>query len=296
MEEIIYLNGDLIPRSQARLSPFDHGFLYSYGLFETMRAYSGCIFRLERHLERLSGSAKLLGLPLSASVIEKACYDTLQANNLKDARIRLTASIGEGEAVPDLPKHPKPTVLVIATSHIPPSAETYRNGYKALVSALRQNSQSPLSHLKSANYLNNVLARREAKAEGADEAILLNEQGFLCEGSTSNIFLVSKGTLITPGEESGCLPGVTRQVVTELAQALGISLVEREVRLEELLRADEAFLTNSIMELMPLAEVNGQRIGRRRVTESLMQAYKEAVVKETKKGLKPPAKTREKSP
>jgi len=296
MEQIVYLNGALLPRSQAKISPFDLGFLYGYSLFETMRAYSGRIFRLERHLERLSTSAKLLGLPLNAFVIEKACYDTLKANNLKEARIRLTVSIGEGEAVPDLPKHPKPTVLVIATSYIPPSAETYRNGYKALVSALRQNSQSPLSRLKSANYLNNVLARREARAAGADEAILLNEQGFLCEGSTSNIFLVSKGTLITPGEESGCLPGVTRQVVMELVQALGISLVEREVRLEELLRADEAFLTNSIMELMPLAEVNGQRIGRGKVTESLMQAYKEAVVKETKKGLKPPAKTGEKSP
>jgi branched-chain amino acid aminotransferase len=296
MEQVVYLNGALLPRSQAKISPFDLGFLYGYGLFETMRAYSGCIFRLERHLERLSGSAKLLGLPLNGFDIEKACYDTLQANNLKDARIRLTASIGEGEAVPDLPKHPKPTVLVIATSYIPPSAETYRNGYKALVSALRQNSQSPLSHLKSANYLNNVLARREAKAEGADEAILLNEQGFLCEGSASNIFLVSKGNLITPSEESGCLPGITRQVVIELASEQGISVSEREVRLEELLQAEESFLTSSLIELVPLAAVNGKSIGRGKVTGRLMQAYKETVVRETKTGLKSLAKPREKSP
>jgi branched-chain amino acid aminotransferase len=284
MEQIVYLNSSLVPRSQAKISPFDLGFLYGYGLFETMRAYSGRIFRLDKHLERLSQSAKLLSLPLNAFDLKKACYDTLKANKSKDARIRLTVSMGESEAAPDLPKHPKPTVLVTAARYVPLSDEFYHKGYKAVVSTIDQDSQSPLSHLKSANYLNHILARREAKASGADEAILLNERGFLCEGSTSNIFLVSKKTIITPGEESGCLPGITRQVVIELAQGLGISLVEREVILDELLRADEAFLTNSIMELMPLAEVNGQRIGRGKVTQRLMRAYKEAVMKETKQG------------
>jgi len=284
MEQIVYLNGSLVPRSQAVISPFDLGFLYGYGLFETMRAHSGRIFRLEKHLERLLKSAKALSLPLDAFDLKRACHDTLKANKLKEARIRLTVSLGEGEAAPDLPRHPKPTVLVTAARYVPLSDEVYRKGYKAVVSTIDQDSQSPLSHLKSANYLNHILARREAKASGADEAILLNERGFLCEGSTSNIFLVSKKNLITPGEESGCLPGITRQVVIELAQGLGISLARREVRLEELLHADEAFLTNSIMELMPVAEVNGQRIGRGKVTERLMQAYKETVVKKIKHG------------
>jgi branched-chain amino acid aminotransferase len=284
MEQIGYLNGSLVPRSQARISPFDLGFLYGYGLFETMRAYSGRIFRLERHLERLSQSAKLLGLPLNAFDLRKACYDTLQANKLKDARIRLTVSMGEGEAIPAPPKHPRPTVLVTAARYVPLSDEAYHKGYKAVVSTIDQDSQSPLSRLKSANYLNNILARREARASGVDESILLNERGFLCEGSVSNIFLVSKGNLITPGGESGCLPGITRQVVMELAQGLGIGIGEREVQLEELLRTDEAFLTNSIMELMPLAEVNGKPVGRGKVTERLMQAYKEAVAKEIKEG------------
>ncbi len=284
MEQIVYLNGSLVPRSQAKISPFDLGFLYGYGLFETMRAYSGRIFRLEKHLERLLKSAKALSLPLDAFDLKRACHDTLRANKLKEARIRLTVSMGEGEAAPDLPRHPKPTVLVTAARYVPLSDEVYRKGCKVVVSTIDRDSQSPLSHLKSANYLNQILARREARASGADEAILLNERGFLCEGSTSNIFLVSKRNLITPGEESGCLPGITRQVVIELAQELGISLVRREVRLEELLQADEAFLTNSIMELMPVAEVNGQRIGRGKVTERLMQSYKETVVKETKQG------------
>jgi branched-chain amino acid aminotransferase group I len=295
MEQIVSLNGSLVPRSQARISPFDLGFLYGYGLFETMRAYSGRIFRLEKHLERLSQSAKLLGLPLNAFDLKKACHDTLRANKLKEARMRLTVSMGEGEAIPAPPKHPSPTVLVTATRYVPFSDEAYRKGYKAVVSTVDRDSQSPLSRLKSANYLNNILAQREAGVSRADEAILLNERGFLCEGSASNIFMVSRGNLITPGEESGCLPGITRQIVLELAQGLGIGISEREVRLEELLHADEAFLTNSIMELMPLVEVNGQRIGRGKVTESLMQAYKETVVRETKKGLKPLAKPGKKS-
>jgi len=287
MEQIVYLNGALVPRSQAVISPFDLGFLYGYGLFETMRAYSGLIFRLGLHMERLRRSAALIGLPLEALDLGKACYDTLKANKLSNARIRLTVSIGEGEATPDPPKHPKPTMLVIAASYTPPSAETYRKGYKAVVSPIRQNSQSPLSHLKTTNYLNPILARREAKEKGAAEAILLNERGFLCEGSSSNVFLVSQGTLITPHEKSGCLPGITRQVVIELAQELGLKVAEREVRLEELLNADEAFLTSSLIELMPLTEVNGKPIGgskRGKVTERLMAAYKEAVARETKQG------------
>jgi len=287
MEQIVYLNGSLVPRSQARISPFDLGFLYGYGLFETMRAYSGRIFRLDSHLERLSKSAQLLGLPQNAFNLKNACYDTLKANKLSDARIRLTASIGEGEAIPDPPRNPKSTVLVIATSYTPPSAETYKKGFKSVVSSIRQNSQSPLSRLKTLNYLNQLLARREAKEKGAGEAILLNERGFLCEGSTSNIFLVSQGTLTTPSEESGCLPGITRQVVIELAQELGLRVAEREVRLEELLNADEAFLTGSLIELMPLTEVNGKPIdkGKRgKVTERLMATYKEAVARETKQG------------
>jgi branched-chain amino acid aminotransferase group I len=285
MEQIVYLNESLIPRSQAKISSFDLGFLYGYALFETMRSYSGRIFRLSAHLERLKRSAAQLGIPLSTPKLEKACYNTLKANKLSDARIRLTVSIGEGEAVPDLPKQPRPTVLVMAASFAPPSIETYRKGYRAILSTLRQNSQSPLSRLKTANYLNHILARKEAKEKGADEAIMLNERGFLCEGCTSNIFLASKGMLITPNLDTGCLPGVTRQTVIELAPELGIKVMEREVRLEELLQADEAFLTNSLIELMPLTKVNGKLIGRGnrgKLTERLMSAYKEMVAQDIK--------------
>ncbi len=280
VEEIVYLNGSLMSLSQAKLSPLDYGLLYGYGLFETMRAYSGRIFRLEKHLARLSRSAKLLGIDLeSIPDLEKALYNTLQANNLSNARIRLTLSGGEGEPVPDLlPQNP--TVIIVARSYTPYPHQVYEQGFKAIVSRIRRNTQSPTSVVKSLNYLDNLLARQEAKLAGADEAILLNEQGFLAEGSTSNIFLVSNNTLLTPSEDSGILPGITREVILELAPSLGMKTIERKIALKELLQADEAFFTNSLIEIMPLTQVSGQDIGSGRAgkaTHRLMTAYKELV-------------------
>jgi len=287
MEQIVYLNGTLMPGDRATISPFDHGFLYGYGLFETMRAYSGRIFRLEQHLRRLANAAETLSLPLSPVDLEEACYATLRANRLGDARIRLTISIGCGESAPDPPSLPDPTIFIVATGYVPPLLEKYGNGFKAVVSSIRQNSLSPLSRLKSANYLNHVLARKEARTSGADEALLLNGRGSLCEGSTSNLFLVKGDELVTPGEESGCLPGITRQTVIEIAPGLGITVVQREVRLEELLQADEAFVTNSLLELMPLTEVDGKPIGRKAgvsgeggTVQRLRLAYGELVERE----------------
>lgn len=283
MEELVYLNGSLVPRSQARLSPFDYGFLYGYGLFETMRAYSGHIFRLEQHLARLSRSAELLGINLNPTGLSEAVYHTLQANGLGNARLRLSVSAGEGETIPDPSTCRSPTVLIIAQSYTPLPPETYEKGFKAILSQIRRNSQSPLSRIKSANYGDNLLARREAKAAGVEEAILLNERGFLAEGSVSNIFFVSEGGLLTPAEESGILPGITRGVVLELALSLGIKAVEREITLAELFKAEEAFLTNSILEIMPLTQMEERILGSGsagEVTKRLRKAYSELVEKE----------------
>jgi branched-subunit amino acid aminotransferase/4-amino-4-deoxychorismate lyase len=290
MEQLVYLNGHLLPRGQALISPFDHGFLYGFGLFETMRSYSGHIFRLGRHLDRLAHSAEQLGLPLTSLDLEAACYDTLRANGLLNARIRLAVSMGEGEGTPDAPEEPRPTVFIAAAAYTPPSPDRYENGFNALISTVRQNSQSPLSRLKSANYLTSLLARREATAAGMDEALLLNERGFLCEGSTSNLFLAKGGSLVTPSLDSGCLPGVTRQAVLELTTAIGISCEERCTAPGELRGADEGFLTNSLLEVMPLREVDrspvggagGVNPGSRRMTRKLMAAYAELVATETK--------------
>jgi len=287
MAEIIYLNGQLIPRSKAKLSPFDHGFLYGYGLFETMRAYNGHIFRFDRHLARLRHSAQSLGLTHSIlnvvegkQSLETACMETLEANKLKDARLRLTVSAGEGDMTPDPSTCPSPTVLITARNLIPLPPEKYESGFKAALSPLRRNSQSPLSRLKSTCYTENILARMAARAAGCDEAILLNEQGYLAEGSSTNIFLVSNGELITPCFESGVLPGITRDAVLEIARTSNIKATERWVELNELIEAQEAFLTNSILELMPLVSVEGRPISTGKpgkLTGDLLFAYRKLV-------------------
>ena len=287
MDEFIYLNGQLVRGFEARLSPFDHGFLYGYGLFETMRAYNGHIFRLDSHLTRLRCSAESVGLTHSVLItddgkqsLKAACVATLAANRLKDARIRLTVSAGEGDMTPDPRTCPSPTVLITARNLDPLSPEKYETGFKAAVSFLRRNSQSPLSRLKSTCYMENILARTTARAVGCDEAIFLNEQGYLAEGSTTNVFLVSHGELITPCFESGVLPGITRDAVLEIARTSNIKATERWVQLNELIEAEEAFLTNSILELMPLVSVEGRVIGTGKpgkLTGDLLFAYRRLV-------------------
>jgi len=285
--EIIYLNGQLVPRFEAKLSPFDHGFLYGYGLFETMRAYNGRIFRLDSHVTRLRCSAESIGLTHSVLTTDEgkqslkaACVATLEANKFKDARIRLTVSAGEGDMTPDPGTCPSPTILITAQNLIPLPPEKYETGFKAAISLLRRNSQSPLSRLKSTCYMENILARTAARAVGCDESIFLNEQGYLAEGSTTNVFLVSHGELITPCFESGVLPGITRDAVLEIARASHLKATERWVELNELVEAQEAFLTNSILELMPLVSVEGRTIGSGKpgkLTGDLLFAYRKLV-------------------
>jgi branched-chain amino acid aminotransferase group I len=283
MEDIIYLNGALVPREEARVSPLDRGFLYGYGLFETMRAYRGRVFRLDRHLARLMRSAQRLGLAseLDPTGLEQAIYKTLKANKLAEARIRLTVSAGEGERGLVPPTSGKLTIMVVVERLSPQVDE---DGVSAAIVSPRRNSQSPLSRIKSLNYLDSLIAHSEALARGADEAIMLNERGVVCECSTSNIFLVVAGKLITPSEESGILPGITREAILDLAQALGIeAAVEDEIPPSDLLRADEAFLTNSVREIVPIVMVDGKAIGPGKpgaVTRRLMAAYRELVGKE----------------
>ena len=286
MNNIVYLNGSLITRSEASISVLDYGFLYGYGLFETMRAYNGQVFRLDRHLERLSHSAVTLGFTISVADLRGAVKGTIQANKLSSARIRATVSIGEGRMVPDPRSCDEPTVLVMAEPYQPYPPPVYHKGFKAIISTIRRNSQSPLSQIKSSCYLENLLARQQARAAGADEAILLNEKGILTEASTSNIFLVTGGLLRTPARDSGILPGITREVILEMAPQMGIDTVDDNIELGELYQAEEVFLTNSIMEIMPFTEIDGKAIGSGRpgpLTRRLMTAYTELVAVETGK-------------
>jgi branched-chain amino acid aminotransferase len=291
MAELVYLNGSLIPRSRAKISAFDHGFLYGYGLFETMRAYNGKIFMLDRHLKRLYQSAETLGLDraLAGIDLERACTDTLKANHLLEARMRLTITRGEAGPFPGTRQDTAATVLITAIAYTPLPAEVYEKGYKALISALRRDSQSLLSRLKSTSYLLSVLAKKEAENAGMDEALLLNEHGTISEGSISNVFFVDSNQLLTPPVVSGILPGITRGVVMELAASLKIKAFEKEIKVADLPRFDEAFLTNSVLEIMPLVAIR-DRAGRTvtigagrpgEITRRLMSAYRDIVKKET---------------
>jgi branched-subunit amino acid aminotransferase/4-amino-4-deoxychorismate lyase len=252
-----------------------------------MRAYNGHIFRLDSHLTRLRCSAESIGLTHSILTTDEgkqslkaACVATMEANELRNARLRLTVSAGEGDMMPDPSTCSSPTVLITAQNLVPLPVGKYETGFKAALSSLRHNSQSPLSRLKSTCYMENILARTAARAAGCDEALFLNEQGYLAEGSSTNIFLVSNGELITPCFESGVLPGITRDAVLEIARTSNIKATERWVQLNELIEAQEAFVTNSILELMPLVSVESRPIGTGKpgkLTGDLLFAYRKLV-------------------
>jgi branched-chain amino acid aminotransferase len=291
MEERIFLNGSLVPRSRARISVADHGFLYGYGLFQTMRAYHGKLFLLDRHIKRLHDAAEVIGMrqKLDGIDLEKACVDTLQANKLEEARVRLTVTNGELNALPWTDPGGKPTVVVTAQPYTPFSKEKYSEGFKVGLASVRRARQSVVSSMKSINYLLNVMARMEVAKRGLDEALLLNDDGYIAEGGGSNVFFIRSSRLVTPSLNSGIIPGVTREVVMELAEGLGIGLTEGTVGMAIIKQCDEAFMTNALIEVMPMTAVSdesgqvvtigGGKPGK--VTQQLMQAYRERVEEET---------------
>jgi branched-chain amino acid aminotransferase group I len=293
MDDLVYLNGEMVTRSEARISVMDYGFLYGYGLFETMRAYGGRVyggrshgdrvFRLGRHLDRLSRTAASLGLAVDVGELADAVGKSLEVNSLANARIRITVSAGEGSAVPDVSTCMQPTVLVVAAAYEPLPEDAYRRGFRAITSSITRNSRSPLSSVKSTSFLESMMARQEARDAGVDEAVCLNERGMVAEASMSNVFMVADGVLRTPGLDSGILPGITREAVLELAAGAGLATREDDITPEGLSAAHEAFLTNSVMEVMPLTEVDGRPIGSGEpgpVTQRLMAGYRELVWRE----------------
>lgn len=278
----IYLQDRFVPQEAAAISVFDHGLLYGDGLFETLRAYDGVIFRLSRHLERLARSAHRLELSLPPfSRLETILYDTLNRNELQDAFLRLTLTRGEGEMGldPDLCK--KQTLIVTARPFKGYPAEYYLKGVSAAIVQVRRNATSTLDPaLKSTSFLNNVMAKIEAKKEGAFEGIFLNLGGYLSEGTTSNLFWIRRGKLETPSPEVGLLEGITREVVIALARKKSIPIEEGFYKPDALFEADEAFLTNSGFELMPLTRINRNAVGSGQpgpITLLLHQAFKEVI-------------------
>jgi branched-chain amino acid aminotransferase group I len=275
----VYLNGELVEAERAVLPALDRGLLYGYGLFETMRSYGGRVFRLAEHYRRLEAGADLLAMsvPLTLTALETAVDATLARNGLPDARLRLTVTAG-----PEDGGGSSVVLLAREVTEYPP--ELRQRGMTAVLSGVRRNETSPLARVKSLNCLDNLLAREEARRSGAGEALLLNTRGFIAEGATSNVFLVRDGTLLTPAVEAGALPGITRQVVLDLAGEGGVAVEEADVSQGALAAADEAFLTNSVMEVMPLVSVDGRPVGTGRpgpLTERLAALYRDLVARET---------------
>ena len=278
--EKVFLNGSLVRADQATLSVFDAGFLHGAGLFETMRAYAGKVYRLDQHLDRLAKSAKALSIPLTTdkNSLRRAVEQTLQANGLSEARLRLTLSRGDLRRPPD---HTHPATLVITASAMTPyPAQFYQKGMTVVLSDVKLNSSDPLARHKSSNYLSRLLVLGKAQQLGAGEALWFTELNHLGEGCISNVFLAKDSTLLTPPLEEPILPGITRAAVLELAQADKIPTRQQTLTIDDLLGAEEIFLTNSIMEVMPVCRFEKHAVGNEQpgpLTQHLAELYRQDV-------------------
>jgi len=281
-----------VPLKEARVSVLDHGFLYGDGIYETMRVYEGVVFMIGEHIKRLEHSAFHIGLnlPKSPDEIKVSIYETLEANGLKDAYLRLTVSRGEGPIGLDPSLCPRPTYFILAEELKPYPQRFYNDGISAVITKTRRNLKEAINpQIKSLNFLNNILAKVEAIKARADEAIMLNHEGHLAEGTVTNIFFVRAKdggrAICTPSLDCGILEGITRNVVIELARRLDMRLIEGEFTEEDLHRAQEVFLTSTIMEVMPVGKVDEVKYPVGEVTKLLAAEYKKEVaayVKETK--------------
>jgi branched-chain amino acid aminotransferase len=263
----IYIDGKLVDKEDAKISVFDHGVLYGDGIFEGIRAYNGRVFRLDDHLQRLEESANaiLLKLPMPIKEIEAAILETIRANKLKDAYIRLVVTRGVGDLGLDMRKCKAGATLFIIADRIELYPEEfYEKGLTVITSTIRQKGLDQVTPgVKSLNYLANILARAEATAAGAQEAILLNATGHVSECSGDNIFYIKDGKIFTPPTSAGILVGVTRNVVMELCEKkLGVKVIERNFPRYDLYGADEVFLTGTGAEVIAAVKIDGRVIGK----------------------------------
>jgi branched-chain amino acid aminotransferase len=276
----VYVNGKIVSGKDAVVSIFDHGFLYGDGIYETMRVYDGIIFMLDEHLRRLYRSASLIGLtvPLEIDILKISIYETLIANSLKNAYVRLTVTRGYGPIGLDPDLCPRPTVVIIAQEMKEYPYTLYKKGITLIVSKTRRNlSEAVPPRIKSLNFLNNILAKIEAKKKGAYEALMLNAYGKLTEGTISNIFFIKDSTLLTPSLHCGILDGITRGLVIEVALQKGVTVREGEFDKEELYSADEVFITNTTLEVMPVSSIDERLFSVGTITKLLHRLYRKEV-------------------
>jgi branched-chain amino acid aminotransferase len=264
---------------EAVVSVYDHGFLYGDGIYETMRAYKGTVFKSERHIERLGRSAFLLKLKIpDKKYIMHSVYETLEANKLSEAYIRLTISRGKGPVGLDPALCKEISFVVFAQEFRKYPEAYYRDGVRLIIAKTRRNFSGALDpRIKSLNFLNNIIAKMEAKERGAHEAVMLNPQGFLAEGTISNIFFVKEGKLCTPSVETGILDGITREIVIDLAKKDGMKVKEGLFSQEDLFKATEVFFTNTTSEVMPVSMLENRAYCIGKITKRLHRLYKEEV-------------------
>jgi branched-chain amino acid aminotransferase len=268
LDEFVFLNGQFLKPPEAKASVLGPGFLYGWGLFETMRFYNNNIICLDGHLGRLKKSGQLtnLRMPYPCAKLKALIKQTVRQNRLSDAYVRLT--ICKSDLAPQ--------ILITARQYHPYPASKYMRGFSLCISAYRQNENSLFSRIKSTSRLLYELAYAKARERKCDDALILNNRGYVCEASRSNIFVVKDNTLFTPGLDCGCLEGITRRIIFALAKGCGIKPYECNLTVQHLLDADSAFLTNSLMGVMPLAYLEGHKItgsAADKTVKLLMQKY-----------------------
>ena len=279
----VYVDGAFYPKSQAKVSVFDHGLLYGDGVFEGIRAYNGSVFKLKEHIDRLYRSAHMimLGIPMSKGEMIQTVLETLRKNNLKDSYIRLVVTRGVGDLGLNPKKCAKPTIIVITDTIALHKGEAKEKGVTAMISWVKRDPVDATSHeIKSLNYLNSILAKIEANISGVDEAICLDKNGFVCEGVAENIFIVRNGRIFTPPSYTGALPGITAEEMAKLARKLGYEAKDKNITPYELFNAEEVFFTGTAAEIVPVREINKRTISNGKpgpITKRLMEEFAKLV-------------------
>ncbi|PZN09839.1 MAG: branched-chain-amino-acid transaminase [Bacillota bacterium] len=277
---LVYVNGRFVPKEQATVSVFDHGFLYGDGVFEGIRAYNGRVFKLDEHIQRLyeSAHAIMLEIPMTPEEMAAAVVETCRRNGLSEAYIRVVVSRGPGDLGIDPRKCPRPSVVIIADRLALYPTELYEQGMKVMTVATRRVSPAALNpRVKSLNYLNNIMARLEANLAGYAEVIMLNDEGYVAECTGDNIFIVLRGRLLTPPPHLGILQGITRDTIFERARPRAPPGEAPFSTRHDLYIADECFITGTAAEVCPVVEVDGRRVGDGRpgpITRQLMEDYR----------------------
>jgi branched-chain amino acid aminotransferase len=280
MKDYIFLDDSIISEKEGYITTKDRGFLYGDGIFETLRTYNENPFKLTEHLNRLRSSAQKLRIPFvfTDEYLRNVVHTLIKKNNIPDAYIRITLSRGSGSRGLVMNDHSKPTLLIEVKALAPYPKELYEKGMSIIVSETKRSTSCPISCHKTTNLLTSIMVKEEVKSRSADDALLLNTDNDVIECTVSNIFMVKEKSVITPPLDTNILPGVTRKTVLDICQKMNLPTKEERFRVEILLNADEVFITNSLMEIMPISRIEENVIGKSvpgKTTSALMNAYRE---------------------